>query len=237
MALVYVLSNTWFLGKFEPRLYNLYSKTCSWTPGGKVTISWMLYKCLPVASQECFGMFLASLSAISFCTIILSHLAHAILAFPMVLTCCSQDRQSLLPLEVTVWPSVSKENRQPSSLLPSCAFSYVEVVHAVPAINSEQMNQTVLQSVRGNKIFDWAVCKWIFKLDISFGSLTLCCQASRQPFSRRLCYSYIENYFIGRGFSMAVEIFEQISREQRPCWQFWFTGCMVWRRGMLNVIS
>ena len=194
----------------------------------------MLRKCLPIASQECFGMFLASLSAIPFCTVTASHLAHPCLAFPTVFTCCSQERLPLLPLEVTAWPRVSEANRQPSSLLPSCTFFYIKAVHAVFAINSEQMNQTVLQSARHNKIFDWAVCKWIFKLDIRFGSLMLHCQAPRQPASRRLYYSYIQNYFIIRGFFMAVEIFEQISREQRPCWQFWFTGCMAVGRGMLK---
>lgn len=63
------------------------------------------------------------------------------------------ETKSLLPLEVAAWSRVSKVHRQPSSLLPSCTFVYIKAVHAVFAINSEQMNQTVLQSARGNKIF------------------------------------------------------------------------------------
>lgn len=146
----------------------------------------------------------------------------------------SGEPKSLFPLEIIAWPRASEVNRQPFSLLPSSAFLCIKAVHAVFAINSEQMNQTVPQSAGGNKIFDWAVCKWILKLDIRFGSLMLHCQAPRQPSSRRLYYSYIQNDFIVRGFFMAVEIFEQISREQRPCWQLWITGCIAVGRGMLK---
>lgn len=131
--------------------------TYSWTPAGKVTVSWMLRKWFPIGFQECFVMFLPSLSAIPFCTVTASHLAHPYLDFPTVFTCRSQERQSLLPLQVTAWPGVSEVNRQPSSLLRSCTFFYIKVVHAVFAINSEQMNQTVLQSARGNTIF-WLSC-------------------------------------------------------------------------------
>lgn len=201
--------------------------TGSWAPAGKVTVSCMLGKCLPIASQECFGMFLPSLSAIPFCKSLGSSLP--------VFSCCVH----MLLLGLTVSPPSRRHcltqsiwgEQADSSLLPGCTFLYTKAEHAAYAINPKQMNQIVLQPVRGYKIFEWAVCRRISKLDTCFGSSMLRCQSPQQPSSGRLCY--IENNFSIQ-FLLAVEIFEQTSREQRPCWQFWFTGCTAAGRGMLK---
>lgn len=56
-------------------------------------------------------------------------------------------------LEVSTCPRVSWTNRQPSSLLHCPVFFCIKAVPAVFTVNSEQMNQTVLQCAGGNKIF------------------------------------------------------------------------------------
>lgn len=103
--------------------------TRSWAPAGKVTASCMLRQCLPLASQECFGMFLLPSVQSHFS----SHLAHPCLCFPAVFMCCSRDRQSLLPLEHTAWPRASEVNRQiPPHCLAAPFYTWRQNMQPVP---------------------------------------------------------------------------------------------------------
>lgn len=127
--------------------------TGSWAPAGKVTVSGMLIKCLPIASQECFGMFLPSLSAIPFCKSLGSSLPVFSRCVHMLLSGLTVSPPSGRHcLTQSIWGEQAD-----SSLLPGCSFLYTKVECAAYAINSKQMNQIVLQPVRGYKIF-WVSC-------------------------------------------------------------------------------
>lgn len=176
-------------------------------------------------SQECFGMVLASLSAIPFCKWLGSSL-------PVFSRCAALGIDILSSLwKNCLTQSIWGEQADSSYGLAAPFYVWRQKMQRVPLAPNKWIKQfcSLSEVIR----FEWAVCHWISKSDTCFGSLMLCCQAARQPSSGRLCYTYIEDNFSIRGFLLAVGIFEQTSREHRPCWQFWFTAA---GRGMLKTL-
>lgn len=191
-------------------------------------VSWVLRKCLPIASWEGFGVFL-----------------NFPRAKPILQCHCKSCGSSLrVPMLLSGETKLSLPSGNPC--LAQWRLSFSLYCLAVPfSILQQYMQYLPLTLNKWIKPFCnlpevirffWLSC---LQMDLKVRYmlwLPWCCTA-RHPGSHPVGGCITATYKMtssSAGFFMAVEIFEQISREQRPCWQFWFTGWMAAGRGVLK---